>query len=343
MFPIKLSPAQEKLHLDFKYCGSRHLEFRQKCIGMLPQIYKEKIYEMLGFASIIEYAAKLAGLSQEQVRLVLNLEKRFEDKPALHSLLVNGEISVNKLARIVSIATIENQEILADKVQLLPARALETLVRDEKLAMAQNIELETQKGSQQPLLVDESLHVQTEATRGTQQFSDIVKLNLDGDVLKELLELQEKDIDINLIIRKMLNERKAEIAEEKEKIAEEVLQKSAVRKQQGKKPSRYIPVKVRNILKAENGTKCSIPGCNKPAKEKHHTQRFALSGTNDPRYMAPLCQEHHIIAQTIDIKYIQVRMAATGHATGRAKDAANVMAAAAKEHAKNMSNVLAPD
>ena len=75
----------------------------------------------------------MCGLSEEQVRLVLNLEKRFEDKKILHRLLVNGEVSINKLAKIASIATANNQESLANQSKILPCRALETLARDEKL------------------------------------------------------------------------------------------------------------------------------------------------------------------------------------------------------------------
>jgi hypothetical protein len=68
-------------------------------------------------------------------RRVLNLEKKFEEMPALRTMLVNGEVSANKLAKIASIATVENQDLLADQVKILPCRALETLVKDERLAM----------------------------------------------------------------------------------------------------------------------------------------------------------------------------------------------------------------
>lgn len=78
--------------------------WRQKFLGLLPEVYKRRLYEKKGFGSIFEFAKKLAGVSEEQVRLVLNLEKRFEDKPILKALLVEGTVSVNKLARIVSIA-----------------------------------------------------------------------------------------------------------------------------------------------------------------------------------------------------------------------------------------------
>ena len=64
-----------------------------------------------------EFAFKLCGLSDKQVRLALNLRERVEDKPALKKMLENGEVSMNKLARVVSIATPENEEELAEKVK----------------------------------------------------------------------------------------------------------------------------------------------------------------------------------------------------------------------------------
>src|SRR3989338_9766319 len=56
----------------------------------------------------------------------LNLEKRFESLPALKALLVEGKVSINKLVRVASIATVENEGELAEAVQLLPKKALET-------------------------------------------------------------------------------------------------------------------------------------------------------------------------------------------------------------------------
>ncbi|MBI4127382.1 hypothetical protein HY463_01610 [Candidatus Peregrinibacteria bacterium] len=70
-------------------------------------------------------------MSHDQVKLALNLEERFESLPVLHGLLVNGEVSVNKLARVVSIAKPENEEEMVEAVKL-SNRALETYVRDEK-------------------------------------------------------------------------------------------------------------------------------------------------------------------------------------------------------------------
>jgi hypothetical protein len=126
--------TNEKLFHLCKKCGSQAKLWRQKFIGLLPEVNRRRLFEEKGFSSIFEFAAKLCGLSVEQVRLALNLEKRFSDKPVLKSMLENGEISINKLARVVSIATPENEEELVEKIKILPKSALDTLVRDEKFA-----------------------------------------------------------------------------------------------------------------------------------------------------------------------------------------------------------------
>ncbi|MFA6344212.1 MAG: hypothetical protein WCX45_05805, partial [Candidatus Gracilibacteria bacterium] len=186
----------ELFSLCQKY-GEQARIWRQKFAGLLPEVLKRRLYERKGFESIFVFAKKLAGMSEEQVRRVLNLEQKFEDKPVLKNLLLNGEVSANKLARIASIATPENQEFLANQAKILSNRALETLVKDEKFAqetlnnnlqnsigvgnqnssqiqlriLIQNGEPENKKGSpenanglQEPLFDHKSVHVHTQTT-----------------------------------------------------------------------------------------------------------------------------------------------------------------------------------
>src|SRR3989344_3847884 len=101
--------TDEKLFQLCKTFGQRALLWRQKFIGLLPEVNRRKLYEKKGFASIFEFAARLGGVSEEQVSCALNLNKRFENKPLLKKMLVNGEVSINKLARVASVATAENQ------------------------------------------------------------------------------------------------------------------------------------------------------------------------------------------------------------------------------------------
>jgi len=131
---VKISSISDK-HL-YKLCkqyGYMTLEARRKFTGLLPEVYKRRLFKKKGYSSIYEFAARLAGLSNAQVDLTLRLEKRLKDKPVLKKALVEGEMSVNKLARITSIATKQNQEELFEQTKRLSNRAVEVFVRDLKM------------------------------------------------------------------------------------------------------------------------------------------------------------------------------------------------------------------
>lgn len=265
----------------YKLCeqyGTAARLWRQKFAGLLPEVFKRKLYVKKGYGSIFEFAAKLAGMSEEHVRRVLNLEKRFHDKPVLKSMLESGEVSVNKLVRIASIATTENQEELANQVRNLPIRALETLAKDEK-----------------SVHVNTHLQQSLQTANGQEEVAAMPKLS--NEVRLKLLELEKKGIDINKFILESLQNREVQIAQEKEEL-------SAQRPQT---ESRYIPVKVRAVLKKEYGEKCSIERCEKPVQAIHHTQRFSIAQNHNPKFLAPLCYEHHLIAHSVDRKVFAYR------------------------------------
>jgi hypothetical protein len=265
--------TDQELYRRAKLYGSNALLWRRKFLGLLPEIQRRKLYEKKGFNSIFEFAFKLAGVSEQQVRTVLNLEKRFKETPTLHSLLTSGEVSVNKLARVASIATPQNQEELSQALKVLPQSALETLVRDEN-------------GLRKPQMELKSLRAQD--------------LDLSDELTKRLLTLQAKGLDLNEILTELLDKREQEIAEEKERIAQNLPETQ----------SRPVPAATRKVLQKENGTKCSIPTCSKTAQHLHHTQTFALSHRHDPHYLAPLCKNHHILAHSINLKVQEERMRA---------------------------------
>ncbi|MFA5792256.1 MAG: hypothetical protein WC897_00090 [Candidatus Gracilibacteria bacterium] len=283
--------TDQELYKMARIYGANAILWRRKFMALLPEISKRKIYEKKGFNSIYEFSFKLAGLSADQVKLALNLNEKFLDKPALKGLLQNGEVSINKLSRVVSIATPENQEELAELVKILPKSALETLVRDEKFAV-KDLENSNQNGFPKPLFEVKSLPGQTE-------------LKLSEEVAKRLLALQNKGIDLNQILTELLDKRELEIAEEKAQISQKIENQQGGR---GQKPSRYIPARVRKIIQKEHGTKCSIPNCNKPAEQLHHTQMFALSHAHNPIYLAPLCKNHHTLAHSINLKVQEKRL-----------------------------------
>jgi len=292
--PNKHVLSDERLYERCKYFGKLALSYRNKFTGFLPEVNRRRLFEQKGFDSIFEFAFKLSGLSEKQVRIALNLEKSFSDKPILKELFTTGKVSVNKLARITSIATVENQEFLADQVQLLSKSAVETLVRDVKFP---NKNLKNQNGLFEPQIGAKSLPGQS-------------SLNLSAEVIAKLSELQNKGLDINELILKFLKKREEEIENEKAEIIAQTLATENSALATAKKTSRYIPAKTKKLLNSIHGTKCAIAHCQKPAQTIHHTARFALSQAHNPNYLAPLCHDHHLLAHSIDQSFHQKRAVA---------------------------------
>jgi hypothetical protein len=119
-------------------------------------------------------------------------------------------------------------------------------------------------------------------------------------VVQRLNHLHAQGHDMNELVLQMIEQRKKQIEQTKNEISENI--------QPAK--SRYVPVKIKAIIKQEYGQKCSIRDCNKPAQTLHHKQHFAISRNHDPQFLTPLCSEHHEIAHTMDVKFHQVRKSA---------------------------------
>jgi len=281
--------SDKELYLICKKWGVVSLKARRKFAGFLPEVYAREQSEMekgrswlkkRGFFSVYEFAAKLAGMSRDQVDLVLRLEKRLVDKPVLREALVGGVVSANKLARVVSIATVENQQDILGKVERLSKRALEVFVNDFR----------NQNGLREAKTDNASLPGQTFESNLD------LDLELDRDVKNELIEMQKKGINVNQILREFLRERKEKLEQEKSKIVEKQLQKRLDRGIIGMPANRYIPVEVRKIVISEFGNVCSVPGCKKPAENLHHENGFVIDQRHDPRFLKPLCKGHHELA-----------------------------------------------
>jgi hypothetical protein len=296
--------SDENLFRQCRLYGANAKFWRQKFLGLLPEVQRRRLYESKGFTSIFEFAKKLAGVSEEQVRLVLNLERKFQRTPLLQTLLVSGEVSPNKLVRIASIATVENQEALAAQAKILSKSALETLVRDEKRAGAEDAvdrKSAGANGSQKPLFNDKSLPGQT--SNSINQDLELLQ-KLPAELKTRLHQMARKGIDIGQLLTELLNQHEQNIETRKAELGEQAKMAELESK---RRPSRYISVAVKKVLQQEYGTKCAIQTCQMPASQIHHTQRFALHSTHDPRLLAPLCAEHHQIAHAVDAKYWQRR------------------------------------
>lgn len=271
--------------------GKRALFWRNKFRALLPEVERRKLYLRKGFSNIYEFGERLAGLSEAQIAESLNIAPRLADKPELKKLLESGNVSVNKIARIISIATPENEEELAEKVQLLSKGALEVFARDVKCAARSDFMQAANPSVGLPGQKVESGNI------------FLQELGLSDDNVERLKELRQRGIDVNAELSEFLDQRESQIKTEKLQIAESLVHtESSPARAESLAPGRYIPVRIKNLIKKEFGNKCAKEGCTKKAKNIHHTARYGLTYSHDPHFLAPLCIEHHAIAHTIDVK-----------------------------------------
>ena len=276
--------------------GEAARKWRQRFLGLLPEVARRALWRVHGFESVFVFAFKVGGVSKEQVERVLAVEERLRDKPLLHEMLVSGEVSMNKIVRVVSVTTPENEQTLAEQVKLLPRQALETLVRDMK-------SYEEMDKSQ-----DRSENVSNQLSFVHVHSTGEASLGLNQEVISKLQVLKQKGIDINEAFLTFLEKREQEIQQTKENIATEVeAQTRCAQENKIQTSSRYIPRKIKVVIKKEYGTKCAISHCQKPSREIHHTARFSMMRNHNPNFLAPLCKQHHQIAHSIDVRYQECR------------------------------------
>lgn len=119
---------EQELHEKFVDYGRNAKEWMRKCVLLLPEIDRWRIWEKKGFGSIFEYAAKLAGMSRNTVNEALRIMERVGDKPELKEVI--GEKGIWAVKPVVNVATEETVKFWAAKAREMPQHTLEVFVRD---------------------------------------------------------------------------------------------------------------------------------------------------------------------------------------------------------------------
>jgi len=296
--------TDRQLYKICKRYGRKCLEAKRRFAGLLPEVLRRNLHEKKGFCSIYEFAAKLAGMTREQVDTILRLDRRYEDKQVLRDALVQGKIGSSKLIRIASIATAENQSELFETARKLSKNALDVFVKEYRRDVkADESNTESVDGLFESYLDDKSLPGQnggagaTGLGGGYPNFDFEILAALSPEVKAKLKDLIDKKLDVNALLLEFFERREQNIKNVKDEMAEEMTMAA----------SRHIPAKVVKLVREEYGDKCAVEGCSKDAANIHHERGFALTGSHDPRYLKPLCLAHHEIEHKEDAYYQRFR------------------------------------
>src|SRR3989338_7175738 len=124
------SATDSQLYQRCKEFGTNARLFLRKFAGLLPEVSKRRLYKKRGFASIYEFAGKLAGMNHMNVDRILRLYERLKDKPYLFEQLVSGEVGWSKLEAVSFIVRPETDQIWAEKVKNLSKPVLQEYIKE---------------------------------------------------------------------------------------------------------------------------------------------------------------------------------------------------------------------
>lgn len=115
----------------------------------------------------------------------------------------------------------------------------------------------------------------------SQSVKSTITMDLDLEIADQLNKLKGVS-DWNTLMKEFLELKKAKLEAEKPKIVEA--------------KSHNIPAKIEKYIFKRTNSTCSFPGCNKPGKIIHHTDRLAMYWLHDPDKMILLCKAHERLA-----------------------------------------------
>lgn len=303
----KPSESDKALHEQFVLYGQNAKEWLRKCVLLLPQIDRLRIWEKYGFLSIFEYAAKLAGMSRNKVKEGLRIMRKTENLPALRKVIEQKGIWAVK--PVLKIATPENDKELAAQATNMNKKTLEVFVKE----LVRREDVRPEASPENPLFTmgdsDENTILgksqafsevrQIILTGGNEPPKTSIWMDLDQGLAEQLMKLKAGCLWDN-VIGELLIARDEMLEREKPEAV--------------KTKSRPIPAKIeRFVLKRSNGV-CEFPGCMKKYAELHHADRFSLVWEHNPDRIFALCSEHHNLAhngvienESSDIKLWRVR------------------------------------
>lgn|SRR3989344_2638478 len=255
--------------------------WKQKFAGLLPEVLHRKLYNRRGFASLYEFAFKIGGLNHLTVDKVLSLHARLQDKPALKEQLIMGSIGWSKIERVSYLATPETDQEWASKIQVLSKPALEAYIKAQKFTKIGNIELLL------PGQEAENIFELGQEVWRTISFPISPQVEKELQLTKLNLEREKrKKMTLNQVIHFLIKMKTVS-----KQITTNICPDCAAQRARTAN-SRPIPSLIRRLIEAQYKGYCAFPHCDKPSTSLHHTKRYALNPSHNPKGIVPLCTEH---------------------------------------------------
>ena len=332
----QLREKVNSLHLQFSEYGHNAKKWAQKCMLLLLEIDRYKVWVKKRFDSIYEYSAKLAGLTRDQVNESLRVLGKIENMPAL--MAVAREKGIYAVRPVAVIATKETDEFWAEKARSMSIGELTTYVRDFRrqeeghcgvndagmLGGKSNIcsvgMFSCESGGQGDvsnvgMFSDEIGATSVANSTAISPGVIVIETNSIATSLDDFGKRANGSGGLNVEACQpeeiqVLMGFEPEVFDQLKKIKgdgdwNELMKKFLELREkelEREKPepvrteSRHIPAEIERYVIERDCGTCAFPGCGRAYEELHHADGFALRRVHDPDWIFCLCEEHHGLA-----------------------------------------------
>ncbi len=170
-----------ELHNQFKEFGGNAKLWMQKCVLLLPEIAKKRVWKKKGFSCIYEYASKLAGMSQTQVDEALWVMRKVDEMPALKRVIEAK--GINSVRPVMCIVNPKNQSFWAEKAANMSHHSLRAYVKEFRTCKVRDVT------KVEPVKVSVTMQLDQEVAEELQKYDDLNQL------MKELLALKKAKME----------------------------------------------------------------------------------------------------------------------------------------------------
>ncbi len=297
------------MHFKFRFYGRNAREWMRKCVLMLPELERERVWEKKGFGSLAEYAGRLSGMSHKTVSDGLRILRTVEHMPDI--MRVIEERGINCVKPIVTLLTPENQQFWAEKAMMMSQHALQ-MYRNESehqsmispampsLAMFREGALSKTINKQPEEAIykinDMENAAAADVARDTVNISamnaahDVTNTSATDPSPKKIIGIELSASTLNRLTKLKGNDEWDTLMNELLDMREKMLGQNMPEEKQTE--SRHIPAEIKRFVIERSRGICEVGACAKRYNILHHTQRFAAEQTHDPSRIVALCTSH---------------------------------------------------
>ena len=295
---------QKNLHQKALLITSRFKKSEGELILVLQELDLAQTYKHYGCNSLFAYTVKYLGLSDDAALMYINVARKAAEVPALHTAILNFEITVSKAKKMTSVINTENQDHWLGMAKTMTQKNLEKEVAkvNPKAATPDKASYVSEKRLQLSFGVDEELFHQFKRVLDLESQRQSKAIDYEA-ALKVLVDAYLKANDpLQKQSKKMENRVKKEnlqVLRLRRNESKNIKSTQAESNSQNATPPQTLSKGRKNFVLRENEGQCIFVDSNgnrcqaKRFLHIHHKQERSNGGTHATDNLTVLCSVHH--------------------------------------------------